>query len=261
MHRIDGPGATVDNRFTDGDPVGGVQATMVTDDWANDVQEELMSILTAAGIAPVKGDQDQVLAAINQIIAAAIPAYPPDATVTAKGLVELATDAEATAGTDAARAVTPAGVKQAYAQKFNMVVVDEKASSVAGGNNAAGDNTRTLNTVRNNTIVGASLASNQITLPAGTYRVAASVPFYGGDRHRGYLYNVTSGAVAILGTNENAGAAFTTRSLVRGVLTIAAPAVFELRQYCDVVATNGFGDAVIDGRPAVFAEIEFKKEG
>jgi len=68
MHRIDGPGATVDNKFTEGDPVGGVQATVVTDDWLNDVQEEMISVLTAGGVAPVKGTQDQVLAAIRAII-------------------------------------------------------------------------------------------------------------------------------------------------------------------------------------------------
>jgi len=68
MHRIDGPGATVDNRFTDGDPVGGVQATMVTDDWMNDVQEELISILAAGSITPVKGVQNQVLTAISALI-------------------------------------------------------------------------------------------------------------------------------------------------------------------------------------------------
>ena len=67
MHRIDGPGATVDNRFTDGDPVAGIQATMVTDDWANDIQEELMSLLTAAGISPIKGTQNQVLAALRTL--------------------------------------------------------------------------------------------------------------------------------------------------------------------------------------------------
>ena len=69
MHRIDGPGATVDNRLTDGDPVGGIQATMVTDDWANDVQEELMSVLAAAAIAPVKGTQDQLLKSIRKVSA------------------------------------------------------------------------------------------------------------------------------------------------------------------------------------------------
>ncbi len=67
MHRIDGPGATVDNKFTDGDPVGGIPATMVTDGWLNDVQEELMSVLSAAGIAPVKGAQDQLLKAIRGV--------------------------------------------------------------------------------------------------------------------------------------------------------------------------------------------------
>lgn len=74
MHRIDGPGATVDNKFTDGDPVGGIQATLVTDDWLNDVQEELMSVLAAGAITPVKGTQDQVLKAIRVLIAAsAVP--------------------------------------------------------------------------------------------------------------------------------------------------------------------------------------------
>lgn len=67
MHRIDGPGATVDNKFTDGDPVGGLPATMVTDEWLNDVQEELMSVLSAAGIAPLKGAQDQLLKAIRGV--------------------------------------------------------------------------------------------------------------------------------------------------------------------------------------------------
>src|SRR3989344_8360789 len=72
MHRMDGPGATVDNRFTDGDPVGGVQATIVTDDWANGIQEELMSILAAGGVSPVKGTQNQVLKAIRSISPAVV---------------------------------------------------------------------------------------------------------------------------------------------------------------------------------------------
>lgn len=95
MHRIDGPGATVDNRFTDGDPVGGVQATMVTDDWANDVQEELMSILTAGGIAPVKGTQDQVLKAIRKLQEGKITSFAATATLTASDLGLVQADATA----------------------------------------------------------------------------------------------------------------------------------------------------------------------
>ncbi len=91
MHRIDGPGATVDNRFTDGDPVGGVQATMVTDDWANDVQEELMSILAAGGVEPVKGTQNQVLKAIRRLQEQNITGLTASATLAATdlGLVQI----------------------------------------------------------------------------------------------------------------------------------------------------------------------------
>lgn len=69
MHRIDGPGATADHKFTDGDPVGGVPATVVTDDWLNEIQEEIMSVLAAASIAPVKGTQNQLLGAIRALAA------------------------------------------------------------------------------------------------------------------------------------------------------------------------------------------------
>jgi hypothetical protein len=65
MHRIDGPGATVDNKFTDGDPVGGIQATLVTDDWLNDVQENIMAVLAAAGVSPTKGRAADLLDAIR----------------------------------------------------------------------------------------------------------------------------------------------------------------------------------------------------
>lgn len=65
MHRIDGPGATVDNKFTDGDPVGGVPATLVTDDWLNDVQENLMAVIVAAGVTPTKGRAEDLLDAVK----------------------------------------------------------------------------------------------------------------------------------------------------------------------------------------------------
>lgn len=51
----------------------------------------------------------------SQKIVNEIDAATPDASETVKGLVELATTAEATAGTDTVRAVTPAGVAAAVA--------------------------------------------------------------------------------------------------------------------------------------------------
>ncbi|SFW54325.1 hypothetical protein SAMN03159376_02091 [Pseudomonas sp. NFACC09-4] len=343
MHRIDGPGATVDNKFTEGDPVSAVPATEVTGDWLNAVQEEIAAVIVSAGLTLNKANNAQLLAAITQKITAAIPASPPDASTTVKGLIELATDPEVQAGADTLRAITPASLKAAYGlgdstlvtdlnnagqgyfyagpgaanspgsgivlgetrgasgtaaksqicidvstkiiykrtfsaswspwtslidadtaaatyqRKFSIHARDEKPSGTGGGNSVAGDQTRILNTVVTNTIVGASLASNQITLPAGTYRVQARSPYFGGDRHRAFVYNVTSGAVAALGSCENAGAAFTTQSLVAGTVTIATTSVFELRHYMQTVTTNGLGDISADGRAEVYAELIFEQ--
>lgn len=57
-------------------------------------------------------DKTSLVAAINEVKAGSSGA-PPDASVTVKGLVELATDAETTTGTDTVRATTPSNVKAA----------------------------------------------------------------------------------------------------------------------------------------------------
>lgn len=73
MHRIDSSTATPDNRFTEGDPTIPVPATTVTAAWLNGVQEELVAILAAAGIAPNKASNVQVLSAILDLIADSTP--------------------------------------------------------------------------------------------------------------------------------------------------------------------------------------------
>lgn len=67
MDRISGPGATPDNQFTEGDPAQGVPATTVTANWLNGVQEELIHILTEAGITPNEADDTQIFAAMVAI--------------------------------------------------------------------------------------------------------------------------------------------------------------------------------------------------
>lgn len=111
MHKIDGPGATADYKFTEGDPAGGVPATVVTADWLNEIQGELISILAARGIPPVKGTQNQVLTAIQQMIAGAIPSAPADATEAVKGILRLATLVQVKGGTDDTAAITSAKLK------------------------------------------------------------------------------------------------------------------------------------------------------
>lgn len=58
MHRIDGAGH-VAGSFSGGTP-GEVEATHMTPDWANDVQENLAQFIEAAGIALVKGNYTQL---------------------------------------------------------------------------------------------------------------------------------------------------------------------------------------------------------
>jgi hypothetical protein len=51
--------------FTGGNPATGTPATILDADWFNALQAELLAILSAASITPVKGTNNQVLAAIQ----------------------------------------------------------------------------------------------------------------------------------------------------------------------------------------------------
>lgn len=56
MFRIDGPGATEDNKFTEGDPASGTRATFVTAEWLNSVQEEIAAAIEEDGLVLEKAD-------------------------------------------------------------------------------------------------------------------------------------------------------------------------------------------------------------
>ena len=107
MHRIDGPGATVDNHFTEGDPVGGVQATIVTDDWLNAVQEEIVAVITDPLVTPAiplnKAANNQLITAIKRLITSGYS----QATELAAGIAKVATQALTNAGVDDTTMVTP----------------------------------------------------------------------------------------------------------------------------------------------------------
>ena len=144
-----------------------------------------------------------------------------------------------------------------------MHVRDEKASGTGGGASVVGWNTRTLNTVVTNTITGASLATNQITLSAGTYRISSHAPGYAVNHHRLALYNVTDSSYAVLGTVEyaNITGGNHCRSFVDGQITIAGTKVFDLRQEMATANGNGFGLPTTDGHVEVYAVIEIERVG
>ena len=133
----------------------------------------------------------------------------------------------------------------AWSDPPTMIVEDQKTSGTDGGSVTSGAwRTRDLNTEVYNGISGASLAANQITLPAGTYEVWASAPAYRVDRHMIRLRNVTDSSTEIWGqsswaADQNVNQDQTT---LYGRITISSSSVFELQHEVETGrSNNGFG--------------------
>jgi hypothetical protein len=129
-----------------------------------------------------------------------------------------------------------------------MKVSERQAVTTSGGASSGGLNTRVLNTVETNTITGASLASNQVTLPVGTFRVRFSAPCSMGFSHVATLFNVTDNTVQIVGDAANAwdaGTSFhnTSHSRGGGTFTITAQKVFRIDHYIQVSSGSGLGQS------------------
>jgi microcystin-dependent protein len=70
VHRIDEPGNNA-GQFSLGNPATGTPATRLGADWPNAVQEEICTVIEAAGLTLEKGTNSQLLTALNTLMAAA----------------------------------------------------------------------------------------------------------------------------------------------------------------------------------------------
>jgi hypothetical protein len=144
-----------------------------------------------------------------------------------------------------------------------MYVRDEKSNGTGGGVATNGATARTLNTVKVNTISGASLASNAVTLPAGTYEYVGSVPGYQCNAFQAQLWNSTDGAAVDMGTSETstASSGAQARSVVRGTFTITSSKSFQLRHLQVNGSAGTFGQPASNANSVaeVYAEILFRK--
>ena len=145
-----------------------------------------------------------------------------------------------------------------------MHVQDQKATTVNGGASVVGIQIRDLNTVLTNTITGASLSTNQTTLPAGDYFYESTSSSFRTGNFRGILYNVTDASNEILGKNGYCATASSTsaEATIRGVFTLASPKTLEVRMYCGTAtASIGLGLAVSDGNTEVYSDVKIWKVG
>lgn len=153
------------------------------------------------------------------------------------------------------------------APRPRMIINDQKPSGTASGNATAGAwFTRTLNTVHVNAIAGASLATNQFTLPAGTYDISGfGIGVYCGN-NRVRIQNITDGTTVALGLNnyqEGTGSGNDLNgnpAVVNTRVTIAATKVFELQQRVSSTrAGDGLGTASSFGVDEVYAQVVIER--
>jgi hypothetical protein len=124
-----------------------------------------------------------------------------------------------------------------------IVLKDLKPSGTQGGTATAGSwETRTLNTEEADTGNHCTLASNQFTLLAGTYRIRAIAQAGQNNGHQAKLRNVTDGTDTIFGTSMycSTTANYPTHSEIVGRFTIAGTKTFEI-QHKVAVTLSGYG--------------------
>lgn len=165
-----------------------------------------------------------------------------------KGLVPAPAAGDAAAAKFLKADGTWAAIATAASVAPDVIVVDQKTSGTtaqASSNNA----TRELNTVVRNANSVASLASNQVTLPAGTWFIRAHAPTTA-HSGRAYLYNVTDAAVVAYGVSTGATVE---RSEVTAVVTIAASKAFSIRQTTTAGSGTPMGAIANDTNPEIYS--------
>ncbi len=117
-----------------------------------------------------------------------------------------------------------------------------------------------LNTTKTNEIFGASLSSNQVTLPAGEYWCEGMAEAYVVNSHKVKLHDTTNTVDLIIGVSgrtANGGP-----STIAGRFTLTGTAVLELQHYCSTTrATDGFGSPTNASVVEAYAELKIWKVG
>ena len=158
---------------------------------------------------------------------------------------------------------SPALVGIPQVQPRFATLSDQKASGTAGGTFTSGAyQTRTLQTLVDDTGIVTSLASNQFVLSAGTYYIDAWALGHRVGTHKAKIRNITDSTDALIGGVTTIGTAtdLSNISPVKGTITITAAKTFELQHRCSsTFATEGFGRAATFGDVEIYSTVKITK--
>ena len=128
------------------------------------------------------------------------------------------------------------------------IFCESQASGTAGGATSTGSFIkRTLNTTIVNNITSCTLTSSVVSLPAGTYLMYATAPFYQCNETKIRLQNTTAATTIALGQNvyPDGATACSVTSNVFAATTLSVTSNIELQYRATTArATAGLGNAV-----------------
>jgi hypothetical protein len=158
---------------------------------------------------------------------------------------------------------TPAGGGGGLYTAYLRYTEEQTSGTNAGTFTSGAWRTRTITNERDDTANHGSLASNQITLDAGTYHCKISCPAHAVNSHQARLQNITDTTTTLTGTSEYAhtlGYA-QTRSIISGRFTLASSKALEIQHQCGTTSggTYGMGQSAGFGTE-VYTIAEFWKE-
>jgi len=158
---------------------------------------------------------------------------------------------------------SPALVGVPQVQPRFATISDVKSSGTAGGSFTSGAyQTRTLNTLVDSTGIVTSLASNQFTLPAGTYYMDAWAQAKDVNTHKLRIRNITDSTDVANGVpvTSNSTAGEIGVAFARAEVVITSSKVFEVQHRCLTTrATDGFGGPATFGDNEVYCSIKITR--
>lgn len=154
--------------------------------------------------------------------------------------------------------IPSANLPQTYA--FIKVSNQQTSGTNGGSLNSGAWRVLTLNTKDTDTAAIATLASNQISLPSGTYLVDGFIPVYGaGTGLQVRLQNITDATTILSGTSVYMNAGGTTIVPIKGLFTISGTKTIEFQaQIGSSVGTTAQGQSSSLGTE-IYAQLCFYK--